>query len=462
MGAVDLVVQVEAPPSVASGLQRVGRAGHQVGAVSARRGVPEVPGRPRVLRGGRRADDGGRDRVDALPAQPARRARPAHRRDGRLWSRGRSTTSPGSSGGRRRSPRCRSRRCTRCSTCSPGATRRRSSASCAPGSRGTASPTQLQGRPGAQRLAVTSGGTIPDRGLFTVMTPGGADGRGSRVGELDEEMVYESRVGDTFLLGTSSWTGRGHHPRPRDRHPGAGAARADAVLEGRAGRAAAGAGPGGRGVRAGDVGAVRARPRASAPRRPGSTSGPSTTCSPTCTSSARPPGTCPATARSSSSGSATSWATGGSSCTRRSGRRSTGRGALAIAARMRERRGVEVHASAADDGIVLRLPDAVDDSGAEVVPTAEDVLLDPAEVEQVVVAELGGSSLYASRFRECAARSLLLPRRDPRRRTPLWQQRQRAVAAARGGRALRAVPGHARGDARVRAGRLRPARACAS
>ena len=64
--------------------------------------------------------------------------------------------------------------------------------------------------------------------------------------------------------------------------------------------------------------------------------------------------------------------------------------ALAIAARMRERRGVEVHASGADDGIVLRLPDAVDDTGAEVVPTAEDVLLDPAEVEQIVVAELGG------------------------------------------------------------------------
>jgi ATP-dependent helicase Lhr and Lhr-like helicase len=101
--------------------------------------------------------------------------------------------------------------------------------------------------------------------------------------------------------------------------------------------------------------------------------------------------------------------------------------ALAIAARMRERRGVEVQAAAADDGIVLRLPDAVDDSGAEVVPTAEDVLLDPAEIEQIVVAELGGSSLYASRFRECAARSLLLPRRDPKRRSPLWQQRQRSA-----------------------------------
>ena len=101
--------------------------------------------------------------------------------------------------------------------------------------------------------------------------------------------------------------------------------------------------------------------------------------------------------------------------------------ALAIAARMRERRGVEVHASGADDGIVLRLPDTVDDTGAEVVPTAEDVLLDPAEVEQIVVAELGGSSLYASRFRECAARALLLPRRDPKRRSPLWQQRQKSA-----------------------------------
>jgi ATP-dependent Lhr-like helicase len=65
--------------------------------------------------------------------------------------------------------------------------------------------------------------------------------------------------------------------------------------------------------------------------------------------------------------------------------------------------------------------------GAEVVPTAEDVLLDPAEVEQIVVAELGGSSLYASRFRECAARALLLPRRDPKRRSPLWQQRQKSA-----------------------------------
>ena len=62
----------------------------------------------------------------------------------------------------------------------------------------------LTGRPGAQRLAVTSGGTIPDRGLYGVFLAGG-EGPGRRVGELDEEMVYESRVGDVFALGSSSW-----------------------------------------------------------------------------------------------------------------------------------------------------------------------------------------------------------------------------------------------------------------
>ncbi|MGI9062455.1 MAG: Lhr family helicase, partial [Pseudonocardiaceae bacterium] len=93
----------------------------------------------------------------------------------------------------------------------------------------------------------------------------------------------------------------------------------------------------------------------------------------------------------------------------------------------RERRGVEAQVAHADDGIVLRLPDALDADGVEVLPTAEDVLLDPEEVEQLVVAEVGGSALFASRFRECAARALLLPRRDPRRRSPLWQQRQRAA-----------------------------------
>ncbi|HEU5474013.1 MAG TPA: DEAD/DEAH box helicase, partial [Actinophytocola sp.] len=101
--------------------------------------------------------------------------------------------------------------------------------------------------------------------------------------------------------------------------------------------------------------------------------------------------------------------------------------ALAISARLRERRGIETQVVHSDDGIVIRLPETVDDTGAEIVAGAEDVLLDPEEVEQIVVAEVSNSALFAARFRECAARSLLLPRRDPRRRTPLWQQRQRSA-----------------------------------
>ena len=96
--------------------------------------------------------------------------------------------------------------------------------------------------------------------------------------------------------------------------------------------------------------------------------------------------------------------------------------ALAIASRLRERYGgMDVQALHADDGIVLRIPDT------DEPPPPDIVLFDPDEVEQVVTAELGGSALLASRFRECAARALLLPRRRPDRRTPLWQQRQRSA-----------------------------------
>ncbi|MGH3743267.1 MAG: Lhr family helicase, partial [Mycobacteriales bacterium] len=95
--------------------------------------------------------------------------------------------------------------------------------------------------------------------------------------------------------------------------------------------------------------------------------------------------------------------------------------ALAVAARLRERYGVDVQALHSDDGILLRLPEM------DEPPTADAVLLDPAEVDAVVQAEVGGSALFAARFRECAARALLLPRRDPKKRTPLWQQRQRSA-----------------------------------
>jgi ATP-dependent Lhr-like helicase len=96
--------------------------------------------------------------------------------------------------------------------------------------------------------------------------------------------------------------------------------------------------------------------------------------------------------------------------------------ALAIAQRLRQRYGVDAQVLPSDDGVVVRLPDMLDEP-----PGAGLVAFDPDEIDQVVQEAVGGSALFASRFRECAARGLLLPRRDPRRRQPLWQQRQRAA-----------------------------------
>ncbi len=424
MGAVDLVVQVEAPPSVGSGLQRVGRAGHQVGAVS--RGVvfPKYRGdlvscavvAERMASGAIEALRYPRNPLDVLAQHVVAMValEPWSVADlGRVV--------------RRAAPFAALPESAFLATLDMLAGRYPSEEFGELRARITWDRVtdQLQGRPGAQRLAVTSGGTIPDRGLFTVTTPGGADGRGSRVGELDEEMVYESRVGDTFLLGTSSWR---VEDITHDRVIVTPAPGQPARMPFWKGESI------GRPLELGRAVGAFVREMSALEDEP-------------------------ARARAASAG-LDAWATDNllaylheqRDASRHVpsdrtilverfrdelgdwrlvvhspfGARVNGPWALAIAARIRERRGVEVHAASADDGIVLRLPDAVDESGAEVVPTAEDVLLDPAEVEQIVVAELGGSSLYASRFRECAARALLLPRRDPRRRTPLWQQRQRA------------------------------------
>src|SRR6185369_2987737 len=96
--------------------------------------------------------------------------------------------------------------------------------------------------------------------------------------------------------------------------------------------------------------------------------------------------------------------------------------ALAIGQRLQERYGVDAQVMPSDDGIVVRLPDVVDEA-----PGADLVAFAPDEIAAIVEESVGGSAMFASRFRECAARALLLPKRDPRRRAPLWQQRQRAA-----------------------------------
>src|SRR6202171_474558 len=205
MGAVDLVIQVEAPPSVANGLQRIGRAGHQVGEIS--RGVVFPKHRTdliscavtvrRMLSGDIETMRVPTNPLDVL-AQHTAAACALEPLDADHWF---DTV--------RRS--------------APFATLPRSAFEATLDLlSGKYPPTEfaeqrtrlvydrdagtLTARPGAQRLAVTSGGAIPDRGMFTVYLATDSDSeKPSRVGELDEEMVYESRPGDVISLGATSW-----------------------------------------------------------------------------------------------------------------------------------------------------------------------------------------------------------------------------------------------------------------
>ncbi len=418
MGAVDLVVQVESPPSVASGLQRVGRAGHQVGAPS--RGVllpkhrgdllPSAVVAERMREGGIEALHYPRNPLDVLAQQIVAMLAMEP------W-----TVDDLAALVRRAAPFAGLPQSALEATLDMLAGRYPSDAFAELRPRVVWDRTrgELSARPGAQRLAVTSGGTIPDRGLFTVFLAGG-DGTGRRVGELDEEMVYESRQGDVILLGSSSW-------------------RIEEITHDRVLVSPAPGQPGKLPFWHGD-----------APGRPvelGRALGAFVR-----TLSALAPDA--ARARLTLAG-LDEWAIDNTLAYLEEQRAATtalpddrtlvverfrdelgdwrltvhspfgaqvhAPWALAVAARVRERLGVDAQVLHSDDGLVLRMPEG------DEPPSADLVLLDPDEVESLVQAEVGGSALFAARFRECAARSLLLPRRDPRRRTPLWQQRQRSA-----------------------------------
>lgn len=325
MGAVDLVIQVESPPSVASGLQRVGRAGHQVGAVSTGVVFPKYRGdlvqaavvTERMRAGAIEALRIPSNPLDVLAQQiVATVALDSWQADDLLAL------------ARRAAPFASLPESAFTAVLDMLAGRYPSDAfaELRPRVVWDRVTGAVTGRPGAQRLAVTSGGTIPDRGLFGVFLAG-ADPKkgGGRVGELDEEMVYESRVGDVFTLGTTSWR---IEDITRDRVLVSPAPEFRAGC--RSGRATNWA--------ARWSWAVRwARSSASSagcpPRTPGSGCSPPdsmpgrrTTSCPTSTSSAGPAATSPTTGPSSSKGSGTSSATGGSWCTRPSAPRCTPRG----------------------------------------------------------------------------------------------------------------------------------------
>jgi len=449
MGAIDLVIQVEAPPSVAAGLQRVGRAGHQVGAVSKGVLFPKFRGDlvqtavavERMLAGEIEQLRVPANPLDVLAQQLVamvaldswqvddiealvRRAAPfagltrtvleavldmlagrypaeefAELRPRLVWDRAAGT---------------------------------------------------LTGRRSAQRLAVISGGTIPDRGLYPVYLAG-AEAGGRRVGELDEEMVYESRVGDVIALGTTSWRIESISQQQVEVSPAPGQAARLPFWKGDAlGRPAElGRAVGGFIREVSALGADEAR------------------------------------ARLAASG-LDEWAidnllaylddqsavTGALPHDRQLlierfrdelgdwrvvvhspfGAQVHAPWALIAAARLRERYGVDVQAMHADDGLLFRLPAGdlaeapfdphterwrqgrshgsgggqVGIGAADLAELTELIFPEPEEVTSLVTAELGNSALFAARFRECAGRSLLLPRQRPGRRQALWQQRLRS------------------------------------
>ncbi len=415
MGAVDLVIQVESPKSVARGLQRIGRAGHELGAVSKGRIFPKF--RADLLESAvvARAMREGEIEETVIPRNPLdvlaqqivaitvdeelsvddlhaliKRAYPF-----RDLSRAQLENVLDMLAGRYPSDEFAELR--------PRIVWDRTGG-------------LVRARDGVRKLAVTNAGTIPDRGLFGVFLVDG----GGRVGELDEEMVYEARAGQTFLLGASSWRieeitrdrvlvspapgvpgavpfwkGEGiGRPYELGQKIGAASRELSALSDATAGKRlrgeyhlderaaknlltflreqqdATGAVPSDRTIvverfrdEIGDWRVCILSPFGSRVHAP--------------------------------------WA-------------------MAITARLREAHGIEAQSIWSDDGIALHFPEA------DLPPPVEDLLVDPGEVEDLVVAEVGETALFGSRFRENAGRALLIPRRRPGERTPLWQQRLKA------------------------------------
>jgi ATP-dependent Lhr-like helicase len=276
---------------------------------------------------------------------------------------------------------------------------------------------KVRGRAGAQRLAVTNPGTIPDRGLYTVNLVD--DGR--KVGELDEEMVYETRVGENFVLGASTWRIVEITPSqvlvvPAPGEPGK-IAFWKADTPSRPVELGAALGKMVRELRASEPRVAEKRLR----ERAGFDDLAIKNLLAYLEDQAAATGVVPddrTIVVERFRDEVGDWRV----CIHTPfGGRVHAPLALAMEARLREKLGVDVRALWTDDGIAMHLPEV------EAPPSLDDLMLEPEEVEALVAAQLPASALFAARFRENAARSLLLPRRRPGQRTPLWQQRMRSA-----------------------------------
>ncbi|MGO8672443.1 MAG: DEAD/DEAH box helicase [Capsulimonadaceae bacterium] len=431
MGAIDLVIQVEAPPSVSSALQRIGRAGHQVGVPSEGIIIPKYRGdllacaalTRRMVEGAVEEMHMPRNALDVLAQQivamvamddwnvadierVVRRAAPYAQLPPSMFVEVLDMLS-----GRYPSDDFAELR--------PRITWDRLG--------GT-----LHTREGSKRVAITNGGTIPDRGLYGVFLLGAEKGKG-RVGELDEEMVFESHAGDIFHLGASSW-------------------RIEEITYDRVIVSPAAGEPGrmpfwhgesvGRPIEFGRaIGALSRRlldmPESAAAdllvREHALTNRAARNLIQYLRDQQEADGVVPddrTIVIESYQDELGDWRV----CILSPfGARVHAPWAMAIGALIRERVDTDVDVLWTDDGIVVRFPEA------DEPPTVDAVLPDPDEVEDLVIRQLGSGggaraagrgspavALFTSRFREAAARALLLPRKHPGQRAPLWQQRKRA------------------------------------
>jgi ATP-dependent helicase Lhr and Lhr-like helicase len=415
MGAVDLVIQVESPKSVARGLQRVGRAGHDLASVSRGRIFPKFradllesavvaqamrEGAIEETRIPRNPLDVLAQQIVAVCADEEVSVDELHELVRRAYpfaelSRAQLENVLDMLAGRYPSDEFAELR--------PRIVWDRTAG-------------VVRGRSGARKLAVTNAGTIPDRGLFGVHLVDG----GGRVGELDEEMVYEAREGQTFLLGASTWR---IEDITRDRvlvspapgvpgvapfWKGEGVGR-PAELGERIGRTTRGL------VAMSDVKAAKTL-RADFHLDERASSNLVTFLR----EQERATGVVPSDRSIVVERFRDEIGDWRVCILTPFGGRVHAPWAMALAVRVRDSLGLAAQSIWSDDGVALHFPDA------DVPPPVADLLLDPDEIEELVLGELAQSALFGARFRENASRALLIPRRRPGQRTPLWQQRLKA------------------------------------
>ncbi|MFK8022754.1 MAG: DEAD/DEAH box helicase [Ilumatobacter sp.] len=443
MGAVDLVIQVESPGAVSRGMQRIGRAGHQVGEPSRGSIFPKHRGdlletavvARRMLDGHIESSRFLRNPLDVLAQQIVAHVAAVEECSVTDLS-------------------ALVRRCANFAEISDdlmtnvldllsGRYPSEEFSELRPRIVWDRVNDTVRARDGSKRLAVTSGGTIPDRGLFGVFLPDG-----TRVGELDEEMVYESRPGETFVLGASTWriediTFERVTVSPAPGQPGKmpfwHGDRPGRPLE--LGRALGAFVREIRETASNDTEGVE--PVADASDDPGAL-----------IEAARRSVSKAATIKLMTEYSLDAFAATNVVTYLDEQAEATGAvpddrtvvierfrdeigdwrvcvltpfgtpvhapWAMAIERRLMDVYDIPVETMWGDDGIVIRLPESADELPVDAM------IIDPEDIDELVVSTLPQTALFSSRFRECAGRALLLPRRRPDRRTPLWQQRQRA------------------------------------